>query len=158
MELNTGRKRSKSKILLLASLTLVVIFASVAGFFFWKWQSLRSNTSVEAEVASARVLTKVGKIYALPQDEKPTVAQIQDKNKLKDQSFFDNAQNGDYLIMYTNAKLALLYREKDNRLINVGPITIQNDKADTSEQEPTTQDSAQESSSSPAAEEPSAQP
>jgi hypothetical protein len=137
MEFNapTSRKRSRNKILLIASLALVLVFAGTAGFFFWKWQSLKANPTVEAEATSARVIEKVGKIYDLPKGEKPSVALIQDKNKLKDQSFFDKAQNGDHLLMYTNAKLALLYREKDNKLINVGPITIQDDNQQDTDQQ-----------------------
>jgi hypothetical protein len=135
----TGRKRSRNKILLLVSLALVVLFAAVAGFFFWQWQSLKSNPNIEAQATSTRLIEKVGKIYDLPKDEKPTVALISDKNKLKDQSFFEKAQNGDYLIMYTNAKLALLYREKENKLINVGPITIQDDSQQQTKTEQTEQ-------------------
>jgi hypothetical protein len=72
----------------------------------------------------------VSKLYYLPKDEKPTVAQIEDKSKLEGQSFFTGAQNGDYLLVYTNAKIALLYREHDNKLVNVGPVnTDQNSNA-----------------------------
>ena len=152
MEFNalSGRKRSKNKILLIASLVLVVAFAAVAGFFFWKWQSLKANPTVEAEATSIRLVEKISKIYDLPKGEKPTLALIQDKNKLKDQSFFAKAQNGDYLLMYTNAKLALLYREKDNKLINVGPINIQDDKQQDSTQEPTKPSSGQQTETTPA--------
>lgn len=153
----TSHKRSKNRLLLIAGLVLLLLFAAIAGFFFWKWQSLRSNADVVAEATSARVVQKIGKFYDLPKDEKPTVAQIQDKNKLKDQSFFNKAQNGDYLVMYTNAKLALLYREKDNKLINVGPITIQDNKQNSEEEQPT-ESSSQPSPNSPNQEQPPAQP
>jgi hypothetical protein len=66
----------------------------------------------------------VSQLYAVPGDEQPTVAQVQDKEKLKDQSFFSKAENGDYILIYTNNKLALLYREKEDKLINVGPVSI----------------------------------
>jgi hypothetical protein len=66
----------------------------------------------------------VGAIYALPTDEEPTVAEIQDRTQLADQAFFAKAQNGDYILVYRQNKLALLYRQKDKKLINVGPVTL----------------------------------
>lgn len=120
--------------------------AAVAGFFFWKWQTTKSGSSAEA--SSQRIIQKVGALYALPNDEQPTVALVQDKEKLKDQSFFDKAQNGDYLLMFTEAKIALIYREKDNKLINVGPISINSEESQT-EQDSTTPSTEDESQTSP---------
>ena len=117
------RRHRRRKLLPFVVVILVIMLAVGSGFFFWKWQSLKSNQGTQAQESSNRVVDKVGQIYALP-DEKPTVAVIQDKEKLKDQIFFEKAQNGDYLLMYSTAKLALIYREKDHKLINVGPIAL----------------------------------
>ncbi len=70
---------------------------------------------------------KISKLINLP-DEKPTVANVTDKEKLKDQPFFKDAQNGDSLLIFPAAKKAIIYRESENRLINVGPIAITSDK------------------------------
>ena len=102
---------------------LIVAFAAAAGFFYWQYTNLKANPDSVAQETTQRLVDKVGKLYALPEEE-PTVAQISDKEKLKDQPFVQSAENGDYLLIFTNAKLAVLYREADNRLINVGPIAI----------------------------------
>jgi hypothetical protein len=60
----------------------------------------------------------------LPVDETPTVANIIDKGKLKDQAFFKKAENGDKLLAYTKNMVAILYRQSSNKIINVAPITI----------------------------------
>ncbi len=123
------RPRKKNKLVLLAAAALVVLLASVAGFFFWKWQALKSDANVSAQQSSQRIIEKVGQLFALPTGEEPTVALIQDKEKLQSQDFFKNARNGDYLLMYSKSKIALIYREKDDKLINVGPIAIDDKKS-----------------------------
>lgn len=118
-------KKSKKKTTILAGIAvaLIVAFAGLTGFFAWKYFSEPDEEEVAAQTTS-RVLDKAGKLFDLPKDEEPTVAQIQDKSKLKDQNFFDKAKNGDYLILYEEARLAILYREESNRLVNVGPVNI----------------------------------
>lgn len=115
---------NKNKLIVFAvTAAVVVILAGLAGFFYWKYTDLRANPDSVAQETTQRLVNKVGNLYALP-DEEPTVAQISDREKLNDQPFFQNAENSDYLLIFTNAKLAVLYREDENRLINVGPIAI----------------------------------
>lgn len=97
-----------------------VLLALVAGFFAWKYFDSDEDPQ---SAASQRVIEKVGKLYLTPQGEEPTVAQIQDKEKLKEQHFFDNAANGDYLLIFGNSQFALIYREDVNKIVNVGPIS-----------------------------------
>jgi hypothetical protein len=113
----------KRNIVVGVAIALIVIFAAAAGYFFWQYSNLKANPDAAAQETTQRLTEKVGKLYALP-TEKPTVAQINDKEKLKEQPFFKGAQNGDYLLIFTNTKLAVLYRESENKLINVGPIAI----------------------------------
>ena len=102
---------------------VIVILVVVAGVFAWQYNSLRGNPNALAEETTKRLVTKVSKVYDLP-DEKPSVVQISDKEKFKDQPFFASAANGDYLLVYTKAKIAILFREAENKLINVGPISL----------------------------------
>lgn len=124
----------KNKVMMLVVAGLVLLLALAAGFFFWKWLQVKNNPESVAEESSKRIITEVGKIYELPGDEEPTVAKVQDKSKLGEQSFFEKAQNGDYILVYSNKRLALLYRQESKKLINVGPIAFSDqDKNATSE-------------------------
>lgn len=100
----------------------VLVFAIAAAFFFKQYQEVKNNPEAVNKATSQRIVEKVQGLFYLPPEE-PTVAQIEDKSKLEKQSFFDSAQNGDYLLVYSEAKLALIYREKDNKLVNVGPVS-----------------------------------
>lgn len=82
----------------------------------------KGTATAAAEVG--KLTTEVGKLIALPTDEKPTVATVTDVDKLKEQAFFKNAANGDKVLIYTNARKAILYRPTEKRIIEVGAINI----------------------------------
>jgi hypothetical protein len=44
--------------------------------------------------------------------------------KLKNQPFFQQAKNGDQLLVFTKEKLAIIYDPKIHKIINVGPVTF----------------------------------
>ncbi len=109
---------------------IVIVLISIAGvsgstFFYLKWQDQKNNTP---EHQTSILTSKVAKLIALP-NETPTVATIEDKAKLKGQPFFNDANNGDKILIFTAAKKAIIYREADNKLINVGPISLTSDVA-----------------------------
>jgi hypothetical protein len=73
---------------------------------------------------SQDLVAKVGVLIELPSGETPTIATVTDITKVKDQAFFTNAQNGDKLLIYPQAKKAILYRPSTNKVINVAPLVI----------------------------------
>lgn len=125
-----GPKNSKVLIIVLT----VALVAAVAGgvFIYLKYNDLKNNPASQQSAADnqAKALKeKVSKLISVP-DETPIVATVTDKDKLKDQPFFADAQNGDYILMFASAKKAYIYRESENKLINVGPIAIASDTTD----------------------------
>ncbi len=85
----------------------------------------RADPNQAAQAEADKTIADVGKLYALPKDEKPSVATVKDKSKLSDQPFFVKAENGDVTLIYSNAKLAILYRPSTKQIINVSSVTIQ---------------------------------
>ena len=129
------RKKMKSlptKVYLTAAVIIIVVLAALSGFLFWKYTNIKTgeDTQAEAKATSQRIIGQVGQLYLLPEGEEPTVAQVQDKTRLDNQVFFSKAKDGDYILIYKKAKLALIYREDADKLINVGPINL-DDKQDT---------------------------
>lgn len=119
-----GKRDKKTTTLIVLVAVLIIVLLGVAGFFAKSYYDLRQNPNKAAEDETKRLVEKVGKLYQLPTDETPVVAKVQDKEKLKDQPFFKNAENGDELLIYQGAKMAIIYREKENKLINVGPVAM----------------------------------
>jgi hypothetical protein len=122
------RQNKKRRLLLAGAAILIVIFAVLTVFLFWH-QSGRAEKDTDALSKSQRIINKISALYIVPQNEEPTLAQIKDLDKLKGQEFFAHAQNGDYLLIYTQAKMAFLYRDAVGRLVNAGPIKPGNNAA-----------------------------
>lgn len=91
---------------------------------FFADTSVSSAQSAETNVSS--VASRVGNLILLPTGETPTLATVSDKTKLQNQPFFKHAENGDKVLIYTNAKEAILYRPSINKIIQVAPLTITN--------------------------------
>jgi len=131
----------KTKIFfILFFLILIAASSGTAYYFYTKYQTVQATLDNPQAVAQAEVklLTdKVGKLIALPEDEEPTVATVLEKDKIKDQPFFRNAENGDKVIIYTKARKAILYRPDINQIIEVAPIEITQPEEDLETQLPT---------------------
>ncbi|MEI6462475.1 MAG: hypothetical protein WCO33_02285 [bacterium] len=124
LNLNVSEKRPP---ILAIVLVLVIVGLSATSFYFYKqYTTIKDNPQVLGQQASDTLLKSLGKLMVLPTDETPTIAEVLDKEKLKDQAFFSDSQNGDKIIIYTKAQKAIIFREKDNLIVNVGPILINN--------------------------------
>lgn len=129
----TTKKRGGKRILFsVANVVLICALAATAGYYFKKYDNLKNHPPSADQLAKAEtdeIVAKVKKLYgSLPTDEQPTLARVQDKDKLKDQPFFEKAEKDDVTLIYANAKLAILYRPSTNQLINVSSVSIQNNK------------------------------
>jgi len=110
-----------------AALVIVVIAIAIAGTVYFvrlkpEILGLTSGTvNTQAEVES--LVSEVGKLMELP-GEQPTVATVTDVEKLKSQPFFAKSQNGDKVLIFTEAKRAILYRPSSRLIIDVAPVTL----------------------------------
>jgi hypothetical protein len=109
-------------------LVLVVLLAGAAVYFY-----LHSRHAANSELVSqseARSLAaKVSRLMILPTDEVPTIATVSDPSKLANQAFFQNAKVGDKVLIYTNAKLAILYDPSVDKIVTIAPINTGKDNS-----------------------------
>lgn len=115
------------KLLPFVVLSIAVVLVVTSVYFYTKYsttQSLLKSFGSEQDKVGG-VVAKVSKHFDLPQDDQVTLATVSDITKLKNQSFFAKAQNNDKVLIYPKSSLAILYREKIDRIINVGPINTQ---------------------------------
>lgn len=119
------RRVSGSPLLVL----ILVVAVGLAVYFFTKYQDAQEklkNPEIVAKAETEVLVEQLGKLAVLPVDETPTVATVSDVSKLSGQTFFANAQNGDKVLIYSKAKKAFLYRVKENKIINIAPLNVNN--------------------------------
>lgn len=85
---------------------------------------IKKNPQLVAQQEAKDLVSKVGALVQLPKDEQPTIATVTDVAKLKEQAFFKNAQNGDKVLLYAKALKAYLYSVSMNKILEVAPITV----------------------------------
>lgn len=115
-------------------IVLTIISTGSGGYFYYQYQqsqkelqTLKTDPTTVQKAAEAEVkklIEEVARLISLPEGEEPTVAIVTDVEKLKDQAFFAKAKNGDKVIIYTQAKKAILYDPVAKKIVDVAPINI----------------------------------
>ena len=105
---------------------ITILALALAGFMYYQVMQLRKSPQAAAIKETKEVVAKVSKLVALPADETPTIATVSDPAALKDQVFFKDAQKGDKVLIYTNAKKAILYSTSMNKILDIAPLNIGN--------------------------------
>ncbi len=128
-DVNSPKKSNLSKLLFSLVVVALIVTSSAAAYFYLQTVKLKRNPQEVAQQEVKNIVAKVSRLILLPEGESPTIATVTDPNLLKDQAFFGKTQKGDQILIYTNAKEAILYRPISNMIINVAPINIGNTQA-----------------------------
>lgn len=125
-------KKIGSILIFKISLPLILLLLVFAGVSYVSISFVRNNPvsfglikgpSIIKEEED-RLIKRVGELIDLPGDERPTIATVSDKEKIKNQPFFGKAENGDKVLIYTNNKKVILYRPNEDRIVEVGAVNI----------------------------------
>jgi hypothetical protein len=93
--------------------------ALLAWYFFFSSPALTPEQKKEAYVQS--VVDKIAQIALIPTGETPQIGVISDPSTIKEnKEFFRNVVSGDYLVVFPNARLMLIYSPTKNIIVNMG--------------------------------------
>ena len=108
---------------------IAVLAIACAGYFYYQLHKLQQNPQAMAQQETTDLVAKISKLIVLPTDETPTIATVSDPAALKDQPFFASAQKGDKVLIYAQAKKAILFSVTLNKILDVAPLNIGTQKA-----------------------------
>lgn len=114
----------KEKLITLVLLVALVVAGGSAAYFYSELAQLKKNPQQLAQREAQALVAQVSTLIVLPEGETPTIATVNDLEKLKDQAFFNKAQKGDKVLIWANAKKAVLYRPSTNKIVEVAPLNI----------------------------------
>ena len=109
-------------VLLLAVIAFVSI--SAARSYKQELEQIRQNPQTLAQQEAEALIAKVGRLIVLPEGERPTIATVTDPERLRDQAFFAQAKKGDKVLIYANARKAILYDPVADKILEVAPVNI----------------------------------
>lgn len=125
----TSRKGGLVRLAIMAVPVLLFVGAlAFGGYYYKQYQKLNTMTVEEfGKRENAAILREIGAVYKLPEGEEPSLmAAVSDKEALKKQyEFFNEAENGDYVLIYEKAGQAIIYRPAEKRIVKTGPINVQ---------------------------------
>ncbi len=139
MSVKNKLRLSRKNGMVLISVLIVGLLAAMLAYQINTTNSLReenkrlSTPGEAAKLETAQLKADVAKLIQLPNEE-PTVATVTDVAKLKTQQFFANARNGDRVLIFPQAKKAILYRPSTGKIVEVAPINIGNNQTNTTSQ------------------------
>lgn len=116
---------SQSLIIIIGLAVVLIAALGTTIYFYLQYQNTQDQLNKATQSnEQAALIAEVGKLIVLPSGEQPTIATVSDLNRLKGQSFFAHARNGDKVLIYTKAQEAILYDPIANKIVEVGPISL----------------------------------
>lgn len=124
-----ARVRTTKRVLMILNIVALVGLTTSTTVLFLKNKDLNEQVGLTSEEQNKRLVAEINEVYDLP-DEEPVVAKVTDADEFKKQyAVFDNAQVGDYLLFFRKARLNVLYRQSDKKVVKtadvVVPITVE---------------------------------
>jgi hypothetical protein len=123
----TTNKKMSNKIVIAGAVLLVLVLA-IAAFAYRGYTKSEGYTKKKAAAETAETLKDVSKLMILPSGQ-PSIFAVEDPEKLvSQQAFFAGSIKGDQLLVYPEAGKAIIYSPSRGLIVNVGPVTFDDNK------------------------------
>lgn len=122
---SSGSQKSLWPVVMVLAM-LFLIATSIAGYFYYQYKH-------SAEVADTKeiedLVEQIGQVMLLPEGM-PTLATVTDREKLAEQPFFQKAENGDKVLIYSESGRAILYRPSQKKIVDVTVVNVNQPQAE----------------------------
>jgi len=104
-------------------LAALALAAAGSAYYFYDQARQAKDPQQAAQEEAKRWVAAVGKLMLLP-DETPIIATVADPSKLEGQPFFQHAKKGDKVLIFNDARKAILYDPEEDRIVDIAPLSI----------------------------------
>ncbi len=119
-----ARATTSKKTLMIINVLLLVGLSGTTGYLYLKNRDLNDQITLTTEEKNRRLVEEINKVFDLPEEE-PVVAIVTDVEEFKKEyATFDNANTGDYLLFYRKARLNVLYRQSEKRVVKTANVVV----------------------------------
>src|SRR6185503_5661192 len=123
-EARRPRNLKRSLKILAAVILLAFIAWLIHGYITAKNQLEQQKASDSGQSPTQQLTNKVSKKVELPA-ETPVIYTVNDAKKLTSQAFFVDAKDGDKVLYFPGAKVAVLYRPSTDKVIRYQPVSLE---------------------------------
>jgi hypothetical protein len=121
--MNRGMSNMR-KALIAVNILLVIGLAGSTTYLFMDNRDLKDQINLTTEEKNKRLVAEINEVFDLPEED-PVVAVVTDPEEFKAQyAAFDNAEAGDYLLFYRKARLNVLYRQSEKRVVKTADVVV----------------------------------
>jgi len=105
----------------LGLLVLVLFVGAGSSFFFYQKSKIQPAQTLTAEgkMELRIAVENIAGLAVVPQDDEPVLVLVSDPTQLTADSFFDDSQVGDQVLIYPRVGKAYLYRPSTNKIVNI---------------------------------------
>lgn len=114
-----SKKSRFSKVFIIVLAFIMVLLLTACGYFYYQYKLATVDPQKEQQKKASSIVKEVGQYMQLPQDDQVNIIEVNDKNQYSGQPLFMKAQNGDKMLFFTKANLAVLYRPSSKKIITV---------------------------------------
>ena len=121
----------KNKLPYIIGVFVLLLFGTISTTIYIQYLETKSELSefksdpdVLAFKENNDLIDIVGRHVLIPTNIEPTIATVRDSEKLKQQPFFANVENGDKVIIFPTLERAIVYRPAIDKIIEAAPVNI----------------------------------
>lgn len=125
----------RKNVIVMASVIIWTVVLAIVPIFYAYYLERNASIALQASAVAnptvtgdnaSRIIAKVARAEKIPKDEMPTVVLVTDTTLLKP---FGQVRPGDYILLYHQSDLAVVFDEVTNRIINAVSVNIKNPNA-----------------------------
>lgn len=89
-----------------------------SGLFYGSYLVIGKSFANEIVISKSEIVARVSKLTTLPEEEPYDIVRVQDpENLMKQNEFYKDIQEGDYILMYSN--MAVIYNLRSNQIVAI---------------------------------------